>query len=98
MFSSSCPFPSPASAGSCLPCSVGPQVLQRTPTSAARACPPPSRRIQSLALLRMFLAASILVFVGLLIYKSRRRLPCSLCSDAVVAGIWHSLPFAGGRR
>ena len=40
MFSSSCALPSPASAGVAFPCSVGSQVVRRSPTSPARACPP----------------------------------------------------------
>ena len=39
VFSSSCALPSPASAGGYLRCSVGSQVLRRSPTSPARACP-----------------------------------------------------------
>lgn len=55
------------------------------------------RLMQSPAPLDILFAALIFVFIGLVIYVSRNRLPCSLCNDAGCSWDGIACPFCSER-
>lgn len=54
--------------------------------------------MQSLAPLDIFFAMLIFALIGLVIYVSRKRLPCSLCNDAGCSGDGIACPFCSEKR